>query len=141
MKAKAKVLAVKIEDGRLLAKVEFNERLPKVGESLTVQWGKKRSLPQNALYWVYLNWCIKYGGLKDKGHFSAEALHLDLKTFLLSEKIFDKGKFKAIAEATTTTLGKSEFSEYFERVDQVMNEQMEVDTSAFWEEYKDSTLL
>ena len=126
-----------IKDGQLYAVIQMNGKTPKIGEIVTVKWGKIRSLSQNALYWKYLSWLIEHGGLKDQGHFSVDALHLDLKTYLLSEKIFDKGKFKAIEEATTTTLNKVEFGEYFERVDQAVQSLFEINTSAFWEEYKE----
>lgn len=137
-KVKAKVLATKIVDGKFLAKVQFNEKLPKSGEILTVKWGSVRTLSQNSLYWVFLDWLINHAGLKDQGHFSAEALHLDLKTYLLSEKIFDKGKFKEIEEATTTILDKVQFGEYMDRVDQTVQDIFGIDTSSFWEEYKEN---
>ena len=118
-KVTAKVLAVKTdEQGRYLAKLQFNEKLPRKGEIVSCKWGSVRSLPQNSLYWVFLSWLIKDAGLKDQGHFSPEALHLDLKAHILSDKIFDKGKFKAIEEASTAELTKGEFSEYFTRVDE-----------------------
>lgn len=140
-KVKARVLEAKVDGSRLLATLEFNEKLPKQDELVMVKWGSIRTLNQNALYWLYLSWLIDHGGLKDQGHFSPDALHMDLKAYFLSEKIFDKGQFKAIEEATTTTLSKSEFGEYFDKVDKFIQEFFGISTAAFWEEKEQNFTL
>ena len=136
-KVAGSVLATKIVDNAMLAKVQLNGKLPPIGEKITVKWGSRRTLSQNSLYWVFLNWLINDAGLKDMGHFSPEALHIDLKTYILSEKVFDKGKFKAIEEASTADLTKTDFVEYLSRVNEVIKDVFEIDTSPFWREYQE----
>ena len=134
---KAKILGIRTDyPQHFVATVQFNRKMPKKGEICTVKWGAIRSLSQNSLYWLYLNFLIEDCGLKEHGHFDPVALHIDLKQHFLAEKIFDKGKFEAIEEATTTTLDKAEFGEYLKRVSEFMHEFFEIDDSAFWEQYK-----
>ena len=132
-RVKGKVLASKIVNGEMLAKIQFNEKLPKAGEIVTVKWGSTRTLPQNALYWVYLNWLIDHAGLKEHGHFFADELHGNLKKHILAG-----AKGESEAEVTTTDLGKLEFSEYFEKVDQFVQEFFGIDTAPFWQEHKEN---
>ena len=142
-KCKAKVLISKIIDGQMLAKIQLNGKMPKKGDVLSVKWGAVRSMPQNALYWVYLSWLIEHGGLKDHGHFSPQAFHDNLKQHFLSTKAMTKGEFKSIESAdalTTTQMNKSEFSEYVDKVDKFVQSFFEIDTSAFWDEHKQRSL-
>jgi hypothetical protein len=132
-KVSGKVLDTKIdENGAMLAKIQLNGKLPPKGADISIKWGSQRTRDQNALYWVYLNWLIHEAGLKDQGHFSEDALHIDLKTHILAEKIFDKGKFKAIEEATTADLTRTGFSEYFNRVQEVVLDIFGVDSAPFF---------
>ena len=134
---KARVLNIwNDEKGRLLINAQFNRKAPKKGDFFEAHWGSKRSLSQNSFYWVFLNWCIEHGGLKEHGHFSPQALHEDLKAYFLAEKSMNKGQFKAIEEATTTTMTISEFSEYMEKVSEFMREWFDLNTAPFFEEYK-----
>ena len=134
-KVMAQVQSIDIKYGKLLAVLEFNQKVPKRGEYVTVKWGSTRTQSQNSLYWKFLNWLIEHGGLKEHGHFDPQALHENLKAHFLSEKIMDKGQFKAIDEPSTTVLGKSEFGEYFEKVNLFMKDFFGLDTGPFWSAY------
>ena len=127
----------KDEDGSIFIEAQCNKLMPKKGEYATLKWGSTRSLAQNSLYWVYLTWVINEGGLKDQGHFSEQALHENLKAHFVAEKIFTKGEFKAIEEATTATMNKTEFGEYFQKVDDFINEFFETSTAPFWDIHKE----
>lgn len=135
--AKAKILNIRVDEGgHFLATAQFNRRMPKKGEIFTAKWGAQRSLSQNSLYWVYLNFLIEDCGLKDHGHFDPYALHCDFKKHFLAEKIFTKGQFEAIEEASTVILDKVEFGEYLKKIDEFVVSFFEIDTSAFWQDYE-----
>lgn len=136
-KIKGRVQQVGIKDGKRVAVIELNEKMPSKGEIVTVKWGSTRTVSQNALYWKYLTWMIVHGGLRDHGHFDPQALHDNLKAHFLAEKIMEKGEFKAVEEPTTTLLGKAEFGEYFDKVDQFMREFFNSDPQPFWDEYSE----
>lgn len=135
-----KVTQIQALPAGLFAVIRLDGKLPRVGDEVTLKWGSVRTHSQNALYWVYLNWLINEGGLRNQGHFTAEALHLDLKAHFLSAKIFSKGQFEALEEATTTDLGKAEFGEYFDKVNEFMKDFFNVDTAPFWSENADRKL-
>ena len=134
-KTKAIVQSIDIKNGELLATLQFNAKVPKRGELVTVKWGSTRTCSQNALYWKYLSWLIDHGGLKEHGHFDPQVLHENLKTHFLSEKVMDRGQFKAVEEPSTTVLGKTEFGEYIEKCDHFMNDFFGISTASFWAEY------
>ena len=130
-KVEAKVLKATTEGKGMFALLQFNGQLPKVNDAVVVKWGESRTTAQNSRYWVFLRWLINDAGLKDYGHFSEQALHEDLKAHFISAKIFTRGQFKAIEEATTTTMDKAEFNEYFDKVDEFMRDFFGIDTEPF----------
>jgi len=131
MRVQALVLAIKDK----LLKIEVGEQKFKVGDKITIQKGSIRTPSQNSFYWLYLTHVIE-NGAKEYGHFDPMGLHLSLKQYFLAEKKLTKGEWKDLEEATTTTLNKSEFGEYMEKVDHFVCETFEIDTSAFFEEYQ-----
>jgi len=134
VKVKAKILQVHTTpDGRLIAKIQFNSKLPPVGALCDVRWGAKRSLSQNALYWAYLTFLIEDCGLKDHGHFDPQALHDNLKAHFLSEKVMDKGQFKVVETGSTAELNKVEFGEYLQKIDDFVCDFFEISTADFWQ--------
>ncbi len=136
MNVKARVIDSKVTPkGSLVAMLKFDRKLPRKGELVDVRWGAKRSLEQNSLYWVYLNFLIEDCDLKAQGHFSEQGLHESLKKKFIADKIFDRGQFKAIEEATTTNMNKVEFGEYLTKIDEFVVDFFEIDTSGFWETY------
>ncbi len=136
-KVRAKVLNTrKDEQGRLLAQLQFNNKIPSSGEIVSVKWGAVRSLAQNAFLWKYYSWLIEDAGLKEQGFFCPEALHASLKAKFLADKIMSKGEWKIIEEGSSATLSKSEFSSYMEKVDNFVCEFFEISTAPFFEEYQ-----
>jgi hypothetical protein len=93
-----------------------------------------RTLPQNALYWSFLSWCIspEGGDLQSQGHFSIDALHEDIKSWFKSTHKHD---FDIDKVFTTTELNAKEFGEYFEIVNaELMIQFFGIDTSGFFKD-------
>lgn len=105
----------------------------KVDEIVTIKTGEPRRLRQNNLYWAYLTWLIKVGGLKEQGHFSAIGLHENLKSHFLDTKQLSKGVFKIVERGSTTDLNTKEFGEYLDLVDKFVTDFFGCDTSPFWD--------
>ncbi|MBW2646976.1 MAG: hypothetical protein JRE23_12545 [Deltaproteobacteria bacterium] len=134
---KAVVLQTKVdENGRFLAKIRLNGKLPKVGETVSVKWGKKRSNDQNALMWAFLDYLMNDCGLKDE-YIDAEELHEELKGRFLAKKVMGKGGFMTIKIGSTTDLDKLAFGEYIEKINKAMTEYKKIDVAPFWKDYKD----
>jgi len=134
-KIAGRVIASKIVDGKFLAKIALNGRLLPDGVNVSIKWGKSRSTAQNALYWLFLGYLWQECGLKDE-YSTVDELHETFKATFLSKRVFHGGK-EFIKVGSTTSLGKVEFGEYIERINKAMIEYHGIDTSGFWQEYKD----
>lgn len=109
-----------------------SERVPRVGDSVTVTFGDRRTIPQNRLYWLFLTWCVD-NGLREQGCLCAEELHETLKDYFLSEKELSKGVLKKIRGGTTTELDLKEFAEYQDACDKLIASEYMIATYEFWE--------
>lgn len=113
--------------------VKMNEKAPEIGDYIEVKWGKTRSLDQNSFYWKYLDWVIQDGGLEG---YDREELHDAFKRRFLVKKEFTAGKIKLYSYKSTSDLTISEFAEYFDRVDNVVNDVLGINTAPFHAEYE-----
>lgn len=139
MKSRAKVLDSSIDNGRYISILEFNLRQPKKGDEVVVKWGKSRSTSQNSLYWKYLDWLLNDGGMKDLGYIDTEELHEAFKGRFLAKREEAKGGFKIISLRSTTDLTVDEFMEYMDKIDDMANSFLGINTHSFWKEYSDLT--
>jgi hypothetical protein len=130
-----------IQDDQKAVFVELTEPTKlKLGDEVDIKKHKrKRSLSQNRLYWSYLTWIISRegGGLIDQGHFSTDALHSDIKSWIV-DKYPHQFTAKEINKFTTTELNTKEFNEYLGIVDrELMVQFFGIDTSKFWGEVEE----
>jgi len=135
-KIKARILSSEIKDKRFIVTIQCNNKMPKQGEIVTIKWGSARSVQQNKLYWLFLEWILEHGGLKDE-YLSTDELHECLKGRFLAKRIKTNFGFETLKIGSTTELDKTAFAEYINKIDKAVVEYCKVDTSGFWEEYKD----
>jgi len=131
-KEKARVVQHIEKLGKLYTVIRVNGNAPKVGELISIKWGKVRSLSQNAFYWVFLQWLLD-AGLKDE-YGTTDELHESLKAAFLS-KTNSLGLLKI---GSTTELDKTAFGEYMDKVNLAMAENCGIDTSEFWKTYEEN---
>lgn len=105
----------------------------RIGETVSIDRKKaRRSDAQNRFWWAYLTWCIERGGLKQLGHYSVDALHEDIKAWIMSEHSM---QFRE--EFSTAELNKPEFAAFFSIVDmELMGQFFCIDTSRFHADYE-----
>jgi hypothetical protein len=84
-KTSGKVIRCLEKDGKVGAVIQFNGKVPRAGEQVTIKWGAVRSNSQNALYWAFLGWLLD-AGLKDE-YGTTEELHESLKAAFLSATV------------------------------------------------------
>jgi uncharacterized protein YqfB (UPF0267 family) len=131
-----------IETGQdtIYIKLESNSNF-KLNQPVEVkEHRKKRSLPQNKLYWSFLEWCISSegGDLISQGHWSKDALHMDIKSWIQSEY---PNQFDYKELFSSAALDTKQFTDFIELVDrELMVKFFEIDTSKFWGEVEDKPL-
>lgn len=110
------------------------EKIVNIPEGTTVEVQrprKQKTDQQRKIYFAFLDWCIRHG-LKNKGHYSVDAVHNDIK-----EWVRDVHRVDFRPEWEFSELTEPEFRFYFDLVNlEFMIEFMELDTSQFWEDYE-----
>ncbi len=121
----AKVLDVKYNK----ATVALLDGSLKEGDLIRIKKvAKKRTLDQNALYWLLMEFAGKQLG------YEAEELHEIMKAKFLKHIVKIKGEMVFVTRSTTT-LDKIEFGEYFDKVNRLLIE-YGVNVAPFWQEYE-----
>ena len=127
-----------IQNDGLAVFVELQEPVKfKVGEEVTINKAKKvRSLKQNALWWVFMEWLLSpHGGdLIDHGYYTVEAIHENVKGWF---EYKHPHEFKIDKKFTTTTLTRQEFNKFVEIANlEFFIEELHVDVSGFWQDFE-----
>jgi hypothetical protein len=113
----------------------------KLGQEIVLNLKKQiRTIPQNCLYWVMLDWAIhpNGGGLCRQGRLSRDGLHADIKAFTEENHRHDfPNAFDEKGHFTTTKLTRYEFGLFFDFVNkEIMIEYFQLDMSPFWKDYE-----
>lgn len=129
---------VSIQDDKLAAFIELEQLATfKIGDQIDIKKHKRtRTIQQNRLYWAWLTWCIspEGGRLIDKGHWSTDGLHADIKAWIQSEHPHQFNVDKLFSSAELNT---KEFTDFIDIVDrELMVKFFEIDTSKFFGEVK-----
>jgi len=98
------------------------------GMIVEINGGKRRTLSQNALYWLLLEFASRELG------YSAEELHDIFKAKFLSREINAMGQNIMIVKSTAT-LSKQDFGEYFDKINTTLIE-LGVNVAPFWSHYE-----
>lgn len=133
-----KCLKTAEKDGKVAAWIQMNGRVPKVGDLVSVKWGKGRSNSQNAFLWLYYDWLLQADESLKTDYTDSEGLHETMKATFLSRKITSKSGKTLLSIGSTTTLNKDEFGQFLDKVKMAMNEYYGIDDSEFWREYQEN---
>ena len=121
----------------MLCLLQFNGKMPNVGETVSCKWGKVRSLSANALYWLYLEFLIEDCNLKEQ-YLDAEELHEAMKMRFLSRQVTIGKGFDTFKIQSTTTLDSTSFTEYIDKIDKAVTEYLGCNTHEFWQTYAEN---
>lgn len=135
-KIKGRILSSELKDSKFISTIQCERKLPS-NEIVTIKWGTARSNSQNSFYWLYLSWVLEHGGLKDE-YLTPESLHETLKGRFLAKRVKTKFGFETLIIGSTTELDKAAFAEYMDKIDKAIVEYCHIDTSPFFEEYRDT---
>lgn len=138
MERQGRITAVERLEKGVRVSVLMSDKVPKVGDSVRLAWGKKRTHDQNSLYWKFLEDVLFECGLAEQaGYVSAEELHEDLKgRYLVVREMSPHGVWRYRIKSTTE-LDIGEFHDYMEKCNKLFVEFFNIDTSYFWDDYEE----
>ena len=131
-KVSGKAVKSVIKDSKFYCVIQLNGKMPKVGDKVVCKWGKPRTLSQNAFLWVFYDWLLDECNLKDE-YSCAEELHDTMKSAFLSKRHITPNGQAIKKVGSSTELGKIEFGEFMDKINQAVIEWYGIDTSEFWQ--------